>query len=172
MTTPPSTTKTTNLTQNPKVSLLVHDWISHRPPTLSSTASQDGEGRRTGSPGPPAARSSLATLLLGMNTASLSRISVTINGLATFVEPGSEQESWLKARHLDNNTFGDDQSTFSTSPPAAEEDGGKKSYIEGEEVRVVKVAISDGRISDWQGTVQDWVLEGAEVPAVNGGAVR
>lgn len=40
-------------------------------------------------------------------------------------------------------------------------DGGRGSYIEDEDVRVVVVEIRDGRISDWKGGVTDWAIEGA-----------
>lgn len=169
MTTPPSSKKTSNLLSNPLVSLLVHDWVSHRPPTLDSAQSQG----RSGSP-PPAARSSLASLLLGMNTAALSRISVTLNGTATILEQGSEEEKWCKARHLENNTFDSSNATagqlnqrggfgegiFGGAPADGNEsgDGGRAGYIEGEEVRVVVVRIGDGRIADWRGEVRDFVV--------------
>jgi hypothetical protein len=172
MTTPPKSRKTLNLESNPLVSLLVHDWVSHRPPTLS----QPG---RSPSPARPAPRSgSLAELLLGMNTASLSRISTTINGVAETVPAGSEQESWYKAQHLANNTFSSNgEETQSNLPSggglwgggglnadrtangeAGEGDGGTKCYVEGKEVRVVIVRIQDGRIADWEGQVRDWSL--------------
>jgi len=38
-------------------------------------------------------------------------------------------------------------------------EGDAGSYIEGEEVKVVLVRISDGRISDWKESVTDFVLE-------------
>ncbi|KAF2691504.1 hypothetical protein K458DRAFT_286284 [Lentithecium fluviatile CBS 122367] len=170
MTTPPSSRKTLNLESNPLVSLLVHDWVSHRPPTL-------GQPGRSPSPSRPNPRSgSLAELLLGMNTASLSRISTTINGLARIVPSGSEEEAWCKAQHLANNTFGPTEDSYSSSPTggglwgggglerhaeddAQEGDGGTKCYVEGEEVRVVVVRIRDGRIADWKGAVRDWVVE-------------
>jgi hypothetical protein len=172
MTTPPVSRKTQNLESNPLVSLLVHDWISHRPPTLS----QPG---RSPSPSRLAPRSgSLAELLLGMNTASLSRISTTINGVAEIIPSGSEQESWCKAQHLANNTFGPGGEEYYSSSPtggglwgggglngevtgngdAGEGDGGTKCYVEGKEVRVVIVRIRDGRIADWEGKVRDWSL--------------
>ncbi|KAF1947266.1 hypothetical protein EJ02DRAFT_449855 [Clathrospora elynae] len=171
MTTPSSSRKTLNLESNPLVSLLVHDWISHRPPTLS----QPG---RSPSPSRPAPRSgSLAELLLGMNTASLSRISTTINGVAELVPSGSEEE-WYKAQHLAHNTFGPGGEDLHSSLPVGEGlwaggglgtgaavdeglregDGGTKCYVEGEEVRVVVVKVRDGRIADWKGQVRDWRL--------------
>jgi hypothetical protein len=182
MTTPPSSRKTHNLESNSLVSLLVHDWISHRPPTLN----QPG---RSPSPVRPAPRSgSLAELLLGMNTASLGRISTTINGIADIVPPGSEQETWCKAQHLANNTFGPTaEDDYSSSPAggglwaggglnpeaggnggAGEGDGGTKCYVEGNEVRVVVVSIRDGRIADWKGHVRDWTLSDHGRSAIDG----
>lgn len=179
MTTPPSSRKTLNLTDNPLVSLLVHDWVSHRPPTLS----QPGRSPSPTRPGPRSG--SLAELLLGINTASLSRISTTINGVAEFVPSGSEQEAWYKAQHRENNTFGPtDEDNFSSSPVGGglwgglgreeseetrEGDGGTKCYVEGEEVRVVVVKIRDGRIADWKGQVRDWVVTGEGQPALANG---
>ena len=173
MTTPKTSRKTQNLEANTVVSLLVHDWISHRPPTLNQSG-------RSPSPSGPAPRSgSLAELLLGMNTASLSRISATINGIAELVPSGSEEETWYKAQHLANNTFSQgSEDTYSSSPvgeglwgggglgsqtAAADEtlregDGGTKCYVEGGEVRVVVVKVRDGRIADWKGQVRDWSL--------------
>lgn len=119
-----------------------------------------------------------------MNTASLSRISCTINGVAELVPAGSEQETWFKARHLENNTFGPEEDAYSSSPvgvggglwPRAsagaeqqdeqqEGDGGTRCYVEGEEVRVVVVKIKDGRIADWKGQVRDFVVQEGEVLA-------
>lgn len=184
MTTPSSSRKTHNLESNSLVSLLVHDWISHRPPTLS----QPG---RSPSPSRPAPRSgSLAELLLGMNTASLSRISTTINGIAELVPSGSEEENWYKAQHLANNTFGlSGEERYSSSPveaglwgggglsngvPMEQEDtetsdGGTKCYVEGAQIRVVVVRVTDGRIADWKGQVRDWtVTSGTEAGSMNG----
>lgn len=142
MTTNPSSKKTGNLVTNPNVSLLVHDWVSHRPPTNSRSISPDGS--RT------AGRSSLATLLMGMNTSAMGSISATINGEAHVLPRGSDEEKWCKAQHLENNTFEDDRPRT--------EDGGRQAFVEDEDVRVVVVTISDGRIADWKGGVKDWVL--------------
>ncbi|KAF2271657.1 uncharacterized protein EI97DRAFT_437612 [Westerdykella ornata] len=177
MTTPPSSRKTLNLASNPLVSLLVHDWISHRPPTLS----QPGRPPSPSRPGPRSG--SLAELLLGLNTASLSRISTTINGVAEIVPRGSEAEAWYKAQHLANNTFAPSEDSYSSSPvggglwrglgqagdaESREGDGGTRCYVEGEEVCVVVVKIKDGRIADWKGQVRDWTVEEGESPVVNG----
>jgi hypothetical protein len=179
MTTPPSSRKTLNLADNPLVSLLVHDWVSHRPPTLS----QPGRSPSPARPGPRSG--SLAELLLGINTASLSRISTTINGIAEIVPHGSDQEAWFKAQHLANNTFGPSEDTFSSSPVGGglwaglarddddamrEGDGGTRCYVEGDEVCVVVVTIKDGRIADWKGQVRDWVVQPQGAVGLTNGA--
>jgi hypothetical protein len=88
MTTNPQSLKTHNLLSNPQVSLLVHDWVSHRPPTVAGSH-QPASSPRSGSPPATATRSSLASLLLNMNTSALSSISTTITGQAVFLEKGS-----------------------------------------------------------------------------------
>lgn len=162
MTTNPSSKKTLNLINNPRVSLLVHDWVSHRPPTRIP------DPTRESSPPPQATRSSLASLLLNINTSALSSISATINGMAKMLDEGSEEEKWCKERHLENNTFGDqareERGMFGTTLNAAhgEEDGGTSCFIEGEEVRVVIVGVQEGRIADWKGGVKDWTIVSPE----------
>ncbi|KAI4162740.1 MAG: hypothetical protein LQ342_003627 [Letrouitia transgressa] len=161
MTTNPSSKKTLNLLSNPRVSLLVHDWVTHRPPTRIP------DPTREGSPPPQATRSSLASLLLNINTSALSSISATINGTARMVEQGSEEESWCKERHLENNTFGDqareERGIFGTALSAPSEgDGGASCFIEGEEVRVVVVSVKEGRIADWKGGVKDWSIASSD----------
>ena len=124
-----------------------------------------------------------------MNTASLSRISTTINGIAEIVPAASEQESWYKAQHLANNTFAsNDEDLYSSSPvhgglwgggglartgaredDIREGDGGTRCYVQGDEVKVVIVKVKDGRIADWKGQVRDWALQAPEsASAVNG----
>lgn len=120
--------------------------------------------------------SSLASLLLGMNTAALSRISVTLNGVAELLPEDGDEASWCKARHLENNTFEGTGNNIGTgifggaaeSGSMPDGDGGAGCYIEGEEVRVVVVRIKDGRIADWKGRVEDWVIDGDGRQMVNG----
>jgi hypothetical protein len=164
MTTNPSSKKWTNLSSNPAVSLLVHDWVSHRPPT---------SGRRLsgGSPGPEH-RSSLASLLLNLNTSAVSSISATISGEARMVEPGTEEERFYRKAHLENNTFEGEGPSFggrreSVAPGGATE--GRSLEEDDEEVRVIVVAIRDVRISDWKGAVSDYVLV---APGENGRDAR
>ncbi|KAI9784243.1 MAG: hypothetical protein M1816_000915 [Peltula sp. TS41687] len=224
MTTDPSSKKTLNLIRNPRVALLVHDWVSHRPPSstvmttttaaagadnLSSPPPQQAVAATTQHTSAPAAsapvpstapapappRSSLASLLLNLNTAAMSSISATINGVATLIEAGTEQERWLKQKHIENNTFGgggggghgggreevdeDDDDLRGTFGGGVqeEEDGGRNCYIEGDQVRVVAVRVIDGRVADWKGGVKDWAVvdehaDGNGSGEVNGAAGR
>jgi hypothetical protein len=109
---------------------------------------------------------------MGLNSASISRISVSLNGTAQFLEPGGEEESWCKAKHKESNAFGEGTQPDPFGIGGA--DAGAGSYIEGEEVRVVLVKIKDGRISDWQESVKDFsinnegVLAGRNTALVNG----
>ncbi|KAL4884712.1 hypothetical protein BJY04DRAFT_205758 [Aspergillus karnatakaensis] len=158
MTTNSSSRKTTHLQTNPRVSLLVHDWVSHRPPTRASNSG----ATRDGSPPPAATRSSLASLLLNLNTSALSSISTTITGEARFLEPGSEEETWCKDRHLENNTFEEEMSTFGqVSQPGQR----RLSLSIEDDVRVVTVRVREGRLADWKGGVRDWLVvqEGEEL---------
>ncbi|PWY82216.1 pyridoxamine phosphate oxidase [Aspergillus heteromorphus CBS 117.55] len=161
MTTNNSSRKTNHLLTNPRVSLLVHDWVSHRPPTRAPSS-----GDREGSPPPAATRSSLASLLLNLNTSALSSISTTITGCARFLEPGSEEEEWCKKQHLENNTFEEEMGTFGQQ----REPGQRRPSISIDtDVRVVTVRVREGRIADWKGGVRDWQLvDESPEPLVNG----
>ncbi|KAI2001942.1 hypothetical protein LOZ52_001850 [Ophidiomyces ophidiicola] len=162
MTTNPASKKTLNLLSNPRVSLLVHDWVSHRPPTRTR------DPGREGSPPPAATQSSLATLLLNINTSALSSISTTIIGTARFPEAGSDEERWCKERHLENNTFAADASEFGVFRRNSEAATGPIGDADvdvpavGDGVRVVTVQVREGRIADWKGGVRDWALVSEE----------
>ncbi|KAL5611388.1 hypothetical protein BROUX41_000998 [Berkeleyomyces rouxiae] len=150
MTSNPESKKVHNIIENHNVSLLVHDWVSHRPPTSSRRLSGGG------SPAPES-RSSLAALLANLNSSAMSSISATINGNARILEPGSAEEEYFRRQHLENNTFSEDGISFNrqtegTSPP---KDGGRECFLAGEEVRVLLVEIKDVRVSDWKGCVRD-----------------
>ena len=189
MTSNPASKKTLNLLQNHNVSLLVHDWVSSRPPHLT------GERERSPTGGGGRA-SSLANMLMQMNSAAVSSISATMNGEAMVLEAGTEEERWCREQHLLNNTFeaggggggevgggaaagmgngsdgrqaGEGGAVLSTSPSQPRSgDGGRSSYIEDQDVRVVVVRIRDGRISDWKGGVKDFVLSHAGEDAEGG----
>ncbi|ROV95428.1 hypothetical protein VMCG_08492 [Cytospora schulzeri] len=185
MTTNPASKKMSNLQTNPNVSLLVHDWVSHRPPTATSNR------RLSGGPASvsPNRSSSLASLLLNLNTSAMSSISATINGAARVVGAGTDEELYYRRAHLDNNTFDSDTGGFNPfgqpggggggSRPAAgtgtgggNEDGGRECFVAGEEVRVIVVEVRDVRISDWKGNVRDWVLVPEEGGQQEGGLVN
>jgi len=150
LTTQASTKKTLNLTANPRVSLLVHDWVSHRPsstsldPTSTITNPTMEEERaaqaQTGAmPSSRPEQSSLAALLANLNSAELSSISATLNGYAHIIAHGTEAEEFYKRKHLENN-------------PEAE----NRCYLVGEELRVVVVRIGWARVSDYSGGVKDY----------------
>lgn len=162
MTTNLASRKTTNIVANPNVSLLVHDWVSHRPPT---------QGRRMSGGSPtPETRSSLATLLLNLNTSAVSSISATIGGAARIAPIGSEEEKFYVAQHLENNTFEEGTPLFQpVSNTDSRENDQSGHFVAGEEVRVIVVDIRNVRISDWKGTVRDWELT-TDAPLLNGGA--
>jgi Pyridoxamine 5'-phosphate oxidase len=160
MTTNPSSRKTVNLEANPRVSLLVHDWVSHRPPTRAPNG-------RDGSPPPAATRSSLASLLLNLNTSALSSISTTITGTARFLEGGSDEERWCKDRHLENNTF---VAAPNEEIPFGQRRGSgvAETPMIDDNSRVVIVQVREGRIADWKGGVRDWQLVRDGTGQING----
>ncbi|KAJ5153271.1 uncharacterized protein N7482_009749 [Penicillium canariense] len=167
MTTNPASRKTNHLMSNPRVSLLVHDWVSHRPPTRAPNV----HGDREGSPPPAATRSSLASLLLNLNTSALSSISTTITGEARFLESGSDEESWCKERHLENNTFEEEEINLFGQQQREDPSARRPSMSIDNDVRVVTVRVCKGRIADWKGGVRDWILlpaENAQAGLVNG----
>lgn len=147
--TKPASKKMNNVVANPNVSILVHDWVSHRPPTTARRPSG-------GSPGPEH-RSSLASLLLNLNTSAISSISATINGTARLVDHGSDEERFYRDRHLENNTFDSEGGAFRRDGDGAD-DRGQGCFVAGEEVRVIVADVKDVRISDFKGGVNDWTL--------------
>ncbi|KAL2258824.1 hypothetical protein VTK26DRAFT_7701 [Humicola hyalothermophila] len=187
MTTNPASKKTNNLTTNPNVSLLVHDWVSHRPtPTAQARRLSSGSGasasptrdpythhhQHAQPPGPPPnPPSSLAALLFNLNTSALSSISATINGTARLVERGTPEERYYRDVHLANNTF-DSGALDLLGPLRQPQNGGGEGgeagagvpdgtgrFAAGDEARVIVVGIRDVRIADWKGAVRDWVIE-------------
>ena len=142
--------KTTHLAANPRVSLLVHDWVSQR---TSSTTDRER------SPSPVAPRTTgLAALLSGLNAAALARISVTMSGEARILAAGSDEETYCLERHVQNYAA-------ETGDDAIDE-----RVLGGQEVQVVSVRVEGGRIADWKGGVQDFAVcgEGESAPQANG----
>ncbi|KAK0668535.1 hypothetical protein QBC41DRAFT_276692 [Cercophora samala] len=153
MTTNPASKKMNNLATNPNVSLLVHDWVSHRP-TTSTQSRRLSNGHSPSRADPP---SSLAALLFNLNTSAVSSISATINGSARLVERGSEEEQYYQNIHLANNTF--DSATGPAEESATREDDERARL---HDARVIVVGIKDVRIADWKGAVRDWVISSPE----------
>ncbi|KAK4649027.1 hypothetical protein QC763_115340 [Podospora pseudopauciseta] len=151
MTTNPASKKMNNLAANPNVSLLVHDWVSHRP-TTTSQSRRLSNGHSPARADPP---SSLAALLFNLNTSAVSSISATINGSARLVERGSEEEKYYQNIHLANNTF--DSAAGPAEESTAREDDERARL---HDARVIVVGIKDVRIADWKGAVRDWVISG------------
>jgi hypothetical protein len=101
----------------------------------------------------------------------LSSISTTITGQARFLEPGSEEESWCKERHLENNTFEEEEINLFGQQQRNDPSARRPSMSIDGDVRVVVVQVREGRIADWKGGVRDWVLlppENAQAGLVNG----
>ncbi|KAM7205267.1 hypothetical protein V8F33_001098 [Rhypophila sp. PSN 637] len=172
MTTNPASKKYHNIMANPNVSLLVHDWVSHRPSTSAQRRMSAG-----GSPGPEV-RSTLAEMLFNLNSSAVSSISATIGGKARVIEPGSETEKYYRDVHIENHRFGTEAST-GTVAPAQQGDGGRQCFVEGEAVCVIVVRIHEVRIADWKGNVTDWGISANDTrtveasgggPVVNGNA--
>ena len=183
MTSNPASKKTHNIVANPNVSLLVHDWVSHRPLNrrMSQGSLEEGNGGAAPAEHTP---SPLAALLLNLNTAAVSSISATINGTAQLLAQGSPEETYYRQQHLANNTFDADPvgpqetrihqqianaSNAGASTARGSAQDGSDRFVAGEEVRVIVVKVRDVRISDWKGQVRDWVLEEpTPAPVING----
>ncbi|KAA8914676.1 hypothetical protein FN846DRAFT_896904 [Sphaerosporella brunnea] len=133
-----STKKINNLLANPRVSLLVHDWVSHRAPLGTSTTITTTEDRPR--------QSSLASLLTNLNSAELSSISATLFGHAHLIPQGSEYEQFYRQLHTESCVGS----------------GESMCYLEGEDARIVVVTISWTRVADYKGLVKDWVKPGEE----------
>lgn len=175
MTTNSASKKTRNLYLNKKVSLLVHDWVSVRPPTANPRASPP-----TFPSMPAGAPSALAALLMDMNSAEMGKISATMTGTAEILDQGSEVELWCKKQHLEYNgrteptkptngpaaaTNGDDSSLtqLSGSPNTKFNDLKETVIAQEDDVRVVIVRIQGGSIADWKGGVREFILTSSDV---------
>ncbi|KAK4145021.1 uncharacterized protein C8A04DRAFT_10974 [Dichotomopilus funicola] len=177
MTTNPASKKMNNLAANPSVSLLVHDWVSHRPTPTSQarrlSSDGNGGGNRTSASRSPHREptSSLAALLFNLNTSAVSSISATINGSARLVPRGSDEEKYYREVHLENNTFSDAAgpgaaaaadilfgTTGSGEGTGGGGGGGAERFAAGDDARVIVVGIQDVRIADWKGAITDWVI--------------
>ncbi|EPS42607.1 hypothetical protein H072_3358 [Dactylellina haptotyla CBS 200.50] len=130
----PTTKKLSNVSSNPHVSLLVHDWISQRPPGTSGLAAPLSPSAAPLSP--------LAQFLQNLNSSELKSYSHTMRGYARILEAGGDEEKYYKDIHKEANKFED-----------------AKCYVDGEEGSIVVVVeVEGGKIADWKGVVEDWGL--------------
>ncbi|KAF2150371.1 hypothetical protein K461DRAFT_269831 [Myriangium duriaei CBS 260.36] len=181
MTTNPSSRKTLNILDNPKVALQVNDWAAARTSSSQSSA--------------------LAERLLNMNAAELGRISASINGTASVLERGSQVEKWCQDQHLRFNSFSQSARSNSVAPPTAAgltngqndaeislaqlsgspnekkdkvleqamrgQDGRQdgRQADNDDDVRVIFVCIKDGSIADVNGGLRNFVLSNHSGPS-------
>lgn len=138
--------------------LHIYAGVSHRPPHHNRRPSGGSPTRE-----PP---SSLASLLLNLNSSEISSISATIGGAARLARSGSEEEKFFCDQHLANNTYDEGAQLFRQQSNAGEERTSQ--FVAGGDVSVIVVEIRDVRISDWKGNVRDYALV-AEGNMPNGG---
>ncbi|KAK8043427.1 hypothetical protein PG993_005857 [Apiospora rasikravindrae] len=157
----------------PHVSLMNYTYLPSSPystePTIIMTSNPSGIPPPPDPRPPPLRRlpgpehrSSLASLLQDMNASAISSTSATMNGVATLIPTGSDEERYYREQHLENNTFDSEAGgapvfNREAEPSRSREDGGSV-FLAGEEVRVIVVKIRDVRTSDWKGVVRDYVL--------------
>ncbi|RPA78758.1 hypothetical protein BJ508DRAFT_152410 [Ascobolus immersus RN42] len=135
MTVTPSSKLHSNLTTNPRVSLLVHDWVSsHETPAPQSNT---GSG------------SGLARYLTDLNTASLGRMSATMMGYARICDKGGEEEGYYWGVHKERNP---EMAEAWKVDEGGEEGGGRP--------RVVVVRVGFVRVTDWRGEKTEWFAGG------------
>lgn len=126
---PKGTTKYENITSNPNVSLLVHDWISARAPEQE--------------PSDLTRRNSLYELLTNINKAEISSVSVMISGTAEILDPDTDHDRFLffQSLHKNNDSIDTVQS---------------KNYIERDNVALILIAVEGVKVTDTNDNVQEY----------------
>lgn len=152
MTTTPTSRSAHNLSSNPNVSLLLHDWVSAK-----RTGINLGQERTRDVSPPPPAGFSLSQLMLRLNRAAFAQISVTIDGVAQFLQSGTDKESYCREQHIQSHQLNDDAESGEAG------DGGKGYYVEAQQVRVVLVPIQGIRVSDSKGGIKDYMIGEATI---------
>ncbi|GMM36940.1 pyridoxal 5'-phosphate synthase [Saccharomycopsis crataegensis] len=122
-----SATNFENIKINPKVSILIHDWVTAKS-TLSETETPRGTSSTTDI-------SPLLKLLQNMNQSELSTISVTLNGEAILVEDNADAENYYKELLL--KSYPD-----------------SKIFIEGDNNVIIMIEVRNVKIVDTQNNVQ------------------
>ena len=116
-----------NIAVNPKVSLLIHDWVTAKKLSLRKTSVSN-----TPVPGSNESEehpSRLLNLLQELNQAELSQMSATLSGIATVIDPSSEESSYYQHELLITNPDAD-------------------CYIKGDDIVIIKVQVLNAKISD------------------------
>lgn len=122
--TPTNTTKYDNMTKNPKVSLLVHDWIT------SSRADGTDQGGK---------RNSLFELLTNINKAETNSVSVMLNGEAATIPVHHDRYELYKGLLL-NIGFDDDTQ--------------KSHYLTNDDNALVVITVQSCKVTDVENNVQ------------------
>ncbi|AMD20406.1 HDL338Wp [Eremothecium sinecaudum] len=118
-----------NIVENPKVSVLIHDWVTAKKLSLNKTSVPNTPNLQPTENQEVLAPSKLLNLLEELNQAELSQMSGTLRGLAEVVDPQSEESSFYQKALLKAN------------PDA-------QCFIEGENIAIVKVQIQGATVSD------------------------
>ncbi|AGO12102.1 AaceriAEL264Cp [[Ashbya] aceris (nom. inval.)] len=122
------TEKYQNITSNPNVSLLIHDWVTAKKLSLrkNSTSASPMEGTEADNQEAP---SRLLNILQELNQSELSQMSATLRGLAEVID--STSPDFLSYR----------DALLKANPDA-------KCFILGDDVVMVKVHITSAKVSD------------------------
>lgn len=129
VTTPKGTTKYENMTANPNVSLLLHDWMSAKTTTDDPS---EATGKR---------RNSLYEFLTNLNKTEISRVSVMINGKAEEIAVDSENYNFYKSLHLNNSSIDQVQA---------------ENYIKDGNTALFVIKIDQCKVTDTENNVQEY----------------
>lgn len=127
--TPTATTKYENMVSNPRVSVLVHDWISVK------TEDKEVETPATGR------RNSLYEMLANINKNELGRFSVMLVGEAEIVHQDSEKFPFYRSLHLNNSKIEQSQA---------------KNYIEPDGNAIVVINIKSCKVTDTDNNIAEY----------------
>lgn len=131
-TTPRNTIKFANISANPNVSILVHDWVSTKPVDVDPAAAAA-----------PPRRNSLYELLANLNKTELSRVSVMISGHCDVIDKDHDPKrfEFYKSLHANNAKIDPNQ---------------VKNYIECADNALVVVNVSGCKVTDTDDNVEEY----------------
>lgn len=127
ITTPRDSIKYENMINNPKVSMLVHDWVSSR-------NDDDKEPKR---------RNSLFELITNLNKTELNSVSVMINGDATVISSQEDESRYkfLKSLHLNNDSIDPEQIDH---------------YVKDDTNELILISLNSCKITDTNNRIQEY----------------